>query len=124
MAEQKNEKFTDKIPEDMSTDEIKETVERIQNELDELDRRSKEIVERTGMSTDQLRAYTNNPSNFSAEEWKTLQNARVEIKEFQENMWDALGKDYEEVKKGVEAKKAKKKGRALAGNKKDWIPMS
>lgn len=104
--------------------EINKTIEQIQTDLDEYDKKTAAICKKTDMTKEQLEKYVNDPKNFSVEEWKVLQEVRGEIEEFRQNIWSVLNKDADEIDEKIKKKHEKKKKSRIVGmKKKNWIPM-
>ena len=52
---------------------------------------TKKIAEKTGMTEDQLSAYSENPSNFTPEQWASIQAARNKMLSTGQNLAKVLG---------------------------------
>lgn len=62
------------------TPEEKKDALRMMNEMyAEMIKETKKICEKTGLSEDQLSAFSENPSNFSQEQWKGIQEAKEKM---------------------------------------------
>lgn len=57
-------------------------MEKTQEKIQELDKRSQEILRQTGMTKEQMEVFANNPDNFSPEEWLALENIRASCNEY------------------------------------------
>ncbi|QXE27556.1 hypothetical protein JJJ19_02685 [Chlamydia buteonis] len=57
-------------------------MEKTQEKIQELDKRSQEILQQTGMTREQMEVFANNPDNFSPEEWLALENIRSSCNEY------------------------------------------
>jgi hypothetical protein len=107
--------------------ELQASIEKMQDNLDAMQREAERILKKTGMTTEQMENYVNNPSNFSKEEWDRIESAKKEVKRFEEDMFKALGKDPEEMQKQAikeKERKQKQKQRLMSPKKKNWIPIS
>ena len=80
------------IPEDVHT-----MIEKIQGDLEEYDRQTKDVCKKTGMTREQLEKFVNNPSNFTTEEWSTLQKVKTEVEDFKNKICQAVEKHPEEA---------------------------
>lgn len=96
-----------------------ELVQATQNKLDEFNIKAEQILQKTGMSRDELDTYASNPDNFSPEQWMALQKLREATEELKRRTYKIAGD--EGLKKTIEKEKGKQQHRF--GKKKDWIPL-
>jgi len=107
--------------------ELQASIEKMQDNLDAMQREAERILKKTGMTKEQMESYVNNPNNFSKEEWDRVESAKKEVRKFEEDMFKALGKDPEEMQKQAikeKERKQKQKQRLMTPKKKNWIPIS
>lgn len=64
-------------------DEAHKTAEKLR---DTLEKQSIKALEAISMDAEELEAFTNNPENFSPEEWEALQKAKKDMASFQQEM--------------------------------------
>lgn len=99
-------------------------LQKTQEKIQELDKRSQEILNQTGMTREQMEVFANNPDNFSPEEWLALEQIRescAKYKEETEALIDEVSKDL-----GVEESSPTPKPQATKtkkNKKKNWIPL-
>lgn len=62
-----------------SQEEKKEALMMMSEMYTQMMQETKKICEKTGMSEDQLTSYAENPSNFSPEQWSSIQEARKKM---------------------------------------------
>lgn len=108
-------------------EEKQEAVKKVMMLKKKIEDETKRVCEKTGMTPEQLAAYSNNPKNFSPEQWESIQGAK---KKLDEGVGD-IKKMVQEKKKGKGAPPAdKKKGDDEEGGPpkkrkkppKNWIP--
>ncbi|BAE81775.1 hypothetical protein CF1003 [Chlamydia felis Fe/C-56] len=101
-------------------------MEKTQEKIQELDRRSQEILQQTGMTKEQMEVFANNPDNFSPEEWLALESIRSSCDEYKketEALINEVTKDLgEETPAPVSSKKTKTTS-TKKNKKKNWIPL-
>ena len=96
-----------------------ELVKATQDKLDEFNIKAEEILQKTGMSRDELDTYASNPDNFTPEQWGALQKLREATEDLKRRTYKVMGD--ENLKKTIEKEKGKQQHRF--GKKKDWIPL-
>lgn len=62
-----------------SAEEKKEALMMMSEMYTQMMQETKKICEKTGMSEEQLASYSENPSNFSPEQWNAIQEARQKM---------------------------------------------
>ncbi len=71
-------------------DEIMQMMQELHSRLQEV---SKKVIEATGMSEDQVAEYSENPSNFSPEDWQLMQKTKGELYQSARKFSEALESD-------------------------------
>ena len=108
-------------------EEKQEAVKKVMMLKKKIEDETQRVCEKTGMTPEQLAAYSNNPKNFSPEQWESIQGAK---KKLDEGVGD-IKKMVQEKKKGKAALPTdKKKGDDEEGGPpkkrkkppKNWIP--
>ena len=62
-----------------SPEEKKEALEKVMQLKTKIEEETKRVCEKTGLTPDQLMAYSNDPKNFSSEQWKTIQETKKKL---------------------------------------------
>jgi uncharacterized coiled-coil DUF342 family protein len=70
-----------------TAEQLDEMAKDLRSQVEQLKAKADEIQKRTGMSRDQLDEYTNNPDNFSKEEWEAIARIRESIDRFKRQVW-------------------------------------
>ncbi len=96
-----------------------ELVKATQDKLDEFNIKAEEILQDTGMTREELDAYSSNQDNFSPEQWEALKKLREATEELKRRTYKVVGD--ENLKKSIEKSKGKQQHRF--GKKKDWIQL-
>lgn len=101
-------------------------MEKTQEKIQELDKRSQEILRQTGMTKEQMEVFANNPDNFSPEEWLALENIRASCNEYKKETEAIINEVSKEL--GFEDSKTNttKKPKTTStkkNKKKNWIPL-
>lgn len=98
-----------------------EVIAKTQDKINDLNQEAEKIYESTGMTKEELDAYSQNPNNFSKEQWEILENVRNECNEFKQKAFAMIPQvgGNEDEKAPATPKKKKKK----PGSKKGWIQM-
>ncbi len=96
-----------------------EIINKTQQRLDELNEKAEEIYKSTGMTHDQLEAYSANPNNFSKEQWDALQKVKEACEKYKREAHAKIGE--ERFEKTTE--KPRKKQPHRFAKKKHWIPL-
>jgi hypothetical protein len=80
---------------------------------------TKKITERSGLSEEQLMSYAENPSNFTPEQWKQIQESRQKISEAGQD----LSKVIQELSKGgpIASPPAKEEKKGKKSKKSQWM---
>ncbi len=98
-----------------------EVILKTQKKIDELNQQAEKIYQDTGMSKEEIEAYSLNPNNFTKEQWDILENVRRECNAFKEKAYAMMPKeDLAAMNKQAEFAVKKKK---RVGKKKDWLQM-
>ena len=87
-------------------EEKEEAMEMMAQLYERMTQESKKISERAGLSEDELLAYAENPANFTAEQWRALQESKVNISRAGRELAKAV---YEKGKEGILPPPEKKK---------------
>ncbi len=105
----------------LTDEEVEKMLQRMSDLHDELSDSLHAAFEQQGMSTDELARFLNDPTYFTEEQWKNIQEERKMQKE---KLWEKIGKEKEEqMKLKKKKKKAKQmRGRTL-GSRKKWLEM-
>lgn len=96
-----------------------EIVNKTQAKLDKLNQRAENLLEKTGMSREEMEAYVSNPDNFTPEQWEALKNIKQAADDIKKRTFRIAGQ--EGVKKAVDQERKKQHHRF--GKKKHWIPL-
>jgi len=62
-------------------EEKKQAVERVMNLKKRIEEETKTICERTGMSEEQLSQFSNDPKNFSSDQWESIRSAKSKLEQ-------------------------------------------
>ncbi|AHK63650.1 hypothetical protein BOKEGFJH_00772 [Chlamydia avium] len=101
-------------------------MEKTQEKIQELDKRSQEILRQTGMTREQMEVFANNPDNFSPEEWLALENIRASCDEYKKETEAIINEVSKELGFEDSTKTTKKKPKTTStkkNKKKNWIPL-
>ncbi|SYX08495.1 hypothetical protein C834K_0003 [Chlamydia poikilotherma] len=101
-------------------------MEKTQEKIQELDKRSQEILQQTGMTKEQMEVFANNPDNFSPEEWLALENIRSSCNEYKketEVLINEVTKDLGGETTTPNSNKKTKSTSSKKNKKKNWIPL-
>ncbi|WP_348663479.1 hypothetical protein [Chlamydia vaughanii] len=101
-------------------------MEKTQEKIQELDKRSQEILRQTGMTKEQMEVFANNPDNFSPEEWLALENIRSSCDEYKketEAIINEVSKDLGAETPASNVNKKQKTTSTKKNKKKNWIPL-
>ena len=94
-----------------SKEEKKEAVKRVMMLKKKIEEETQRVCEKTGMTPEQLAEFSNNPKNFSDDQWNAIEGAKKKLEQ-------GVG----EIKKAVKAKKEGKtpvqEGAAAEGEQK------
>lgn len=96
-------------------------IEKTQERIEELNKKTQDILSKTGLSEKEMELYASNPDNFSNEEWTALQQIKKSCDNYQKETEDLL-KSIDKTSKKTSSlpplKPHKKKNK-----KKNWIPL-
>ena len=101
-------------------------MEKTQEKIQELDKRSQEILRQTGMTKEQMEVFANNPDNFSPEEWLALENIRASCNEYKKETEAIINEVSKELGFEDSKKNTTKKPKTTStkkNKKKNWIPL-
>ena len=94
-----------------SKEEKKEAVKKVMMLKKKIEEETQRVCEKTGMTSEQLSAFSNNPKNFSDAQWNAIEGAKKRLEQ-----------GVVEIKKAVKAKKEGEtpavEGASPEGNKK------
>ncbi|QVE49533.1 hypothetical protein SBV42_02025 [Chlamydia crocodili] len=101
-------------------------MEKTQEKIQELDKRSQEILQQTGMTKEQMEVFANNPDNFSPEEWLALENIRSSCNEYKKETEALINEVTRDLGGEIPAPDSNKKTKTTSSKKnkkKNWIPL-
>lgn len=102
------------------TETVEEMLSKIAAMRDDLRKKMDILVEKSGVSRQEIVNYCSNPNNFSTQKWEQMERKR---RDFEAKVWAALGKSVEGAKEQQASKDTKaRKGKTL-GARGNWIPM-
>lgn len=85
------------IGEVKETSDVDALTRQMEQTLKELNQKAEEIYKATGMTREELRAFSEDPANFSEEEWKLLGQIRDQVHSLQERADEIVVKGMEEA---------------------------
>lgn len=92
-------------------EEKKEAVKKVMILKKKIEEETKRVCEKTGLTPQQLAAYSSDPKNFSSEQWNAIEGAKKKLEE-------GVG----ELKKQVQGEKPAEKSKEEEGSKKKKKP--
>ncbi|MBQ8498870.1 hypothetical protein [Chlamydia sp.] len=101
-------------------------IEKTQEKIQELDKRSQEILQQTGMTREQMEVFANNPDNFSPEEWLALETIRSSCDEYKKETEELIKEVTSGIETSEKVSESPKKAKPLSSKKskkKNWIPL-
>ncbi|QXE26650.1 hypothetical protein [Chlamydia buteonis] len=101
-------------------------MEKTQEKIQELDKRSQEILQQTGMTREQMEVFANNPDNFSPEEWLALENIRSSCNEYKKETEALINEVTKELGGETPPPNSNNKTKTTSSKKnkkKNWIPL-
>lgn len=101
-------------------------MKKTQNKVDELNSQADELIRKLGMSREEIENYSQNPQNFSKEQWEMLQKVRRECEVFKEKTIKALdeaGAQVIEQQKPEKNNPTKRKEKKKFVKKKNWLQL-
>lgn len=101
-------------------EDYSEIIGKTQARLDDLNEKAEEIYKRTGMSREQMEAYSSNPNNFTPEQWEALKKVKDACEKYKREARNRIADPQFEQK--VEQQQRKKQPHRFA-KKKHWIPL-
>ncbi|MBS0623622.1 MAG: hypothetical protein JSS62_03275 [Verrucomicrobia bacterium] len=103
-------------PDAAGKSDYSEVLSKTQDKIDELREQADAIAQKMGMTKEQLEAYSNDPKNFTPEQWELLQKVRQECDAFKQKTVETFKKAGQELV--FETKEEKTK----TSKRKNWIP--
>ncbi|EPP34711.1 hypothetical protein CP10139811_0742 [Chlamydia ibidis] len=101
-------------------------IQKTQEKIQELDKRSQDILQKTGMTREQMEVFASNPDNFSPEEWLALENIRTSCEEYKketEALINQLSADIGSENNSSNKKQLAQSTSNKKNKKKNWIPL-
>lgn len=117
--------FFEELKKQLESDSIEdkeEAIELMRQMYEQMVVDTQKIVERSGLSAEQLSSFADNPTNFSKDEWNALQASKEQIQEVGENLSKAsqtIGK--EEARPLPTPRDSKSANKKLRGKKTNWM---
>ncbi len=96
-------------------------IEKTQERIEELNKKTQDILSKTGMNEKEMEQYASNPDNFSNEEWSALQQIKIACDNYQKETQDLLKKI--EKSSGKTSSIPPLKPHNKKNKKKNWIPL-
>ena len=107
-------------PQENAPNDYSEIISKTQNRIDDLNEKAEEIFQRTGMTREQLDAYSANPNNFTQEQWEALQKVKEACEKYKREARSKIQDPQFEQK--VQTVQRQKQPQRFA-KKKNWIPL-
>ncbi|MCB1107519.1 MAG: hypothetical protein KDK76_05425 [Chlamydiia bacterium] len=104
-----------------TTEEKREAVKKVMMLKKKIEDETKRVCEKTGMTPEQLAAYSNNPKNFSDEQWHTIEGAKKKLEEDVEEIKDAVKAKNKEKRAAATGDKGKEEPKKKKKPPKNWI---
>ncbi len=82
-----------------TSEEKQEALMMMSEMYNQMKQETKKICEKTGLSEDQLMTYAENPSNFSPEQWRAIQDARGKMSAAGQSLSKSVGDLSKDPKK-------------------------
>ena len=100
-------------------------IEKTQEKIQELDKRSQEILQQTGMTREQMEVFANNPDNFSPEEWRALETIRSSCNEYKKETEELIKEVTQDIShtSGKSPTPKAKSSSPKKSKKKNWITL-
>lgn len=93
-----------------TTEEKKEAVKKVMILKKKIEEETKRVCEKTGLSPEQLAAFSSDPKNFSSEQWNAIEGAKKKLEEgVSELKKQVTGEKPSDAPKKEEGAKKKKK---------------
>ncbi|NGX30794.1 MAG: hypothetical protein K940chlam8_00145 [Chlamydiae bacterium] len=106
------------IKDQLESDDLEVRKEAVKN-LNLLQKKLKEqadfAVKETGLSQDELKEYMNTSKNFSEDEWKAIQEAQKELKDYEKQLVQPSSSPVKQEKKDKKGKKGPPKSKWITG---------
>lgn len=99
-------------------------IEKTQEKIQELDRRSQEILLQTGMTKEQMEIFSSNPDNFSNEEWQALEKIRSSCEAYKKETEALINEvSFELGGENLLSSQTYTSSANKKNKKKNWIPL-
>lgn len=104
-------------------EEKKKAIERVMVMKKRIEEETRRVCEKTGMSEEQIAQFSNNPKNFSTDQWESIENAKNRLEKGVNDIVKAAQKQSngptqnKEIAENKEHKSKKKRKKP-----KNWIP--
>ncbi len=99
--------------------EINEMLQKIDTMQQDLQNKMEDVKQRTGLSDEDIKAFMENPKNFSPADWEKMAKSKEMLGE---KVWTALGMELKPKQHTRENLSSERKGKTLGARKK-WIPI-
>ncbi|WP_201456494.1 hypothetical protein [Chlamydia sp. 17-3921] len=107
-----------------SQEDYEYLIQKTQEKIQELDKRAQDILAQTGMTREQMEVFSNNPDNFSPEEWLALENIRASCEDYKKETETLINEVTQDLKETPNQQQKKSKVSSTKKNKKkNWIPL-
>lgn len=103
-------------------EDYSEMSHKTRQKIDELNEKSETILEKMGMSREDLEAYGTNQNNFTKEQWEALQKIKAITEDYKKMALDGIKESMSQDILEAEKKEIKKQHTRFA-KKKDWKPV-
>lgn len=97
-----------------SPEEKQEAVEHVMTMKKKIEEEANKIKQKTGLSEEELAKLSNDPKNFSADQWETIQSAKKQLE-------DSVLEFKEQVEREQKQPTQKKEGDKKHKKPKNWI---
>ncbi len=74
--------------------DINGLVKKMEHTLADLNHKAEELYQATGMTKEQLKAFSEDPNNFSPEEWRAIEEIRSEMEKFEERAEEIMNESH------------------------------
>ena len=105
-----------------SKEEKKEAVKKVMMLKKKIEEETQRVCEKTGMTPEQLMAFSSNPKNFSEDQWHTIEGAKKKLEAGVDEIKEAAKKEKEKkdpAKKSAETEEKPKKKKKKTP--KNWV---
>lgn len=94
-----------------SAEEKKAMIEEVLKLQEKLELETNEMCDTMEMNEDELKEFSENPENFSEEEWQTIQEAKQRLESQASEIEDVIGFDQAKEPKKAKSKKSRSKSK-------------